>query len=128
MAEREDIERLLRDLHAARVGGQLERLCATFAPDATFRIAGHSDGKAITVAVRGIADIRPWLAMLLKSFRLENYQLLSQVIDGRRAALHWQVDIHSRITGAVVATELVDLVEVRDGLASSYTEFFAPRQ
>jgi ketosteroid isomerase-like protein len=36
------------------------------------------------------------------------------------------VDIHSKITGALVPTELVDLIEVRDGHIVSYTEFFVP--
>jgi ketosteroid isomerase-like protein len=52
--------------------------------------------------------------------------MLSVVIDGDRAAAHWRVDIHSKITGVVVPTELVDLVEVSGGRVTSYREFFAP--
>jgi hypothetical protein len=48
------------------------------------------------------------------------------VIEGARASVHWRADIHSKITGVIVPTELVDLVEVSDGKVSGYHEFFAP--
>jgi ketosteroid isomerase-like protein len=126
MTDRLQIEQLLRELYAARTDGQLDRLCAVFATDANFRIAGASDGKPIAITAHGISEIRTWLTVMLKTFRLTRYQLLSLVIDGARAAVHWQVDIHSKITGVVVPTELVDLVEVGDGRIISYREFFAP--
>ncbi|MDB6042663.1 MAG: hypothetical protein JWM63_1214 [Gammaproteobacteria bacterium] len=126
MTDRLEIEQLLRELHAARTEGHLDRLCALFAADATFRIAGASDGKPIAITAGGLAEIRAWLAVMLKAFKLTRYQLRSMVIDGGRAAVHWQVDIHSKITGVVVPTELVDLVEVSGGRITSYREFFAP--
>jgi len=127
MTERTEVERLLRELHAARVAGQLDRLCALFAPAARFRIAGTSDGKPIAIDVSGGGEIRTWLSMLVKTFRLSGYESLSTVIDGERAALHWRVDIHSRITGSRVSTELVDLIEIKHQLITSYIEFFIPR-
>ena len=121
-----EIEQLLKELHAARTEGQLDRLCALFAPDASFKIAGASDGKPIAITAHGTKEIRTWLAVMLKTFKLSRYQLLSVVIDGTRAAAHWRVDIHSKITGVVVPTELVDLVEVSGGRITAYREFFAP--
>jgi ketosteroid isomerase-like protein len=121
-----EIEQLLKELHAARTEGQLDRLCALFAPDASFKIAGASDGKPIAITAQGSKEIRTWLAVMLKTFKLSRYQLLSVVIDGTRAAAHWRVDIHSKITGVVVPTELVDLVEVSGGRITAYREFFAP--
>lgn len=126
MTERRQVEELVRELHAARLEGSLERLCACFSPDARLRIAGSSDGKPIAIAASGISQIRPWLSILVKTFRLSGYQLLSLTIEGTRAAAQWRVDIHSKITGAMVSTELVDLIEVRDGRIGSYTEFFVP--
>ncbi len=125
MTDRLQIEQLLRELHAARMDGHLGRLCALFGADATFRIAGASD-RPIAITAVGIAEIRAWLAVMLKTFKLDRYQLRSMVIDGDRAAVHWQADIHSKITGVVVPTELVDLVEVSGGRITSYREFFAP--
>ena len=121
-----EIEKLLQQIYAARTEGQLEKLCALFAADASFKIAGATDGKPIAIAARGSAEIRTWLAVMLKTFKLSHFQMLSVNIDGDRAAVHWRVDILSKITGVVVPTELVDLVEVSDGRISSYREFFAP--
>jgi ketosteroid isomerase-like protein len=126
MSEHGDLLQLLDELHAARLQGDLGRLCALFAPDAAFRISGTSDGKPIAIAASGLEAIRPWLSMLVKTFRMSGYQLRARIIEGDLAAMHWQVEIHSRITGVGSNTELVDLVRVRDGRITSYTEFFVP--
>ncbi len=126
MTDRLEIEKLLRELYAARTAGQLDPLAALFAADAAFRIAGASDGKPIAITAAGAAEIRAWLAVMLKTFKLTRYRLVSMVIEGDRAAVHWQVDIHSKITGVIVPTELVDLVEVSGARITSYREFFAP--
>jgi ketosteroid isomerase-like protein len=126
MTERRQVEELLRSLHRARLDANLERLCALFSDEAVMRIQGTSDGKPIAIAAHGMSQIRPWLAILVKTFRLGEYQLLSLTIEGERAAAHWQVSIHSKITGALVPTELVDLIEVQGGRIASYVEFFVP--
>jgi ketosteroid isomerase-like protein len=127
VTDRDNIDQLLRELHAARIDGQLARMCAVFAEDATFRIAGSSEGKAIALAASGLNEIRPWLAMLVKAFRLTQYEPSPSVIEGERAMIHWRAHIHSKITGVVVPTELVDMVEARNGRISSYFELFVPR-
>lgn len=123
---RADLKRLLAELYAARAAGTLEPLCGLFAPDAFFRISGSSDGKPIALSARGSAQVRSWLAVLVKTFRISRHEILSTVIDGPRAAVHWRASIESRITGASVATELIDLIEMRDGLIGSYVELFVP--
>jgi ketosteroid isomerase-like protein len=125
-AGRAELEKLLAALYAARAAGALEALCALFAPDAVFKISGSSDGKPIALAARGSEELRSWLAVLVKTFRLTHHEILSIVIDGERAAVHWRASIHSRITGASVATELVDLIEMRAGRIGSYIELFVP--
>jgi len=126
MTDRAQVERLVRELHSARLEGDLERLCALYAAEARLRIAGSTDGKAIAIAAIGLAEIRPWLSILVKTFRLTEYTLLSLTVDPPRAAAHWRVDIHSKITGAMVPTELVDLLDVRGERIASHTEFFVP--
>jgi ketosteroid isomerase-like protein len=127
MTDSRDMEQLVRELHAARIEARLGPLCALFAEDAHFRIAGSSDSKPIAIDATGLDAIRPWLATLVKTFKVTDYQLLSRVVEGQSAALHWRASIHSRITGSTVATELVDLIEVRGGRIVSYVEFFVPR-
>jgi ketosteroid isomerase-like protein len=127
MSERHKIEQLLRDLYAARIGANLDALVGLFAPGARFRIAGTSDGKPIAISATGREQIRPWLGLLVKTFRISNHEILSMTVEGARAAAHWEAQIHSKVTGVIVPTEFVDLVTVEDGLISSYVEFFVPR-
>lgn len=122
MTDRGRLETLLGELYAARAAGDLDRLCGLFAADALFRIAGSSDGKPISIAARGEREIRGWLGVLVKTFRISRHEITSMVIDGSRAAVQWQATVQSRITGASVATELIDMVETRDGRITSYVE------
>jgi ketosteroid isomerase-like protein len=126
MTERLEVERLVKELHAARLAADLERLCGLFAPDARLRIAGTSDGKPIAIDASRLTRIRPWLSILVRTFRLTGYQLVSLTIEGAQAAAHWRVDIESKITGVSIPTELVDLIEVRGTQIASYVEFFVP--
>jgi ketosteroid isomerase-like protein len=127
MTDRLEIDRLMRRLYAARARGDLEAVCRAFSDDAKFQIASASQVKPLAVTATGVDEFRPLLALLIKTFRLSDLAILSLIIDSTKAAAHWRANIHSRITGATVATELVDLVEVRNARIVQYTEFFVPR-
>ena len=127
MSDSREAEQTIRALHAARVRGDLNAMCTLFAPDGEFRIAGASDGKPIAVDAKSLAEFTPWLSMMVKVFRITNYDLKTEIYDAQRAAVLWHADIRSRITGVSVATELVDLVEVRGGHIVRYNELFTPR-
>jgi len=109
------------------VAGDLEGVCQTFANDAKFEIAGTSQTSPIAISATGLDQIRTWLALLIKTFQMSDQAILSMIIEDAAAAVHWRAKIRSRITGATVSTNLVDLVQVRDGRIASYTEFFVPR-
>ena len=127
MSERVVAERTIRQLHAARVGGDLAGMCRVFADQGRYEILGASADKSIAIRARNFAEFRPWLSMLVKVFRLRNYQLLSLTVEMPRAVAHWRADIFSKVTGATVPTELVDVVEINADRIATYTEFFAPR-
>jgi len=128
MTERVEIERLLLELYAARVRGDLAGVCATFTNDANFQVAGaSSNASPISMRAVGVKEFRPLLAIMIKSFKLSEHSILAMLIDGEQAAVHWRAKIHSRITGTTVLTELIDVVAVNEGRIASYTEFFVPR-
>jgi len=127
VAERLVAERMIGQLHSARVGGDLAALCGLFADQGRFEIVGASADKPIAIRANGLVEFRPWLAMMVKVFRLSDYRLLSLVVEWPRATAHWRTDIYSKVTGVTVPTELVDLVELGDNRIVRYTEFFAPR-
>jgi ketosteroid isomerase-like protein len=124
---RTEIERLLRGLYAARAGGDLDGVCRAFVDDVRFEIAGASPASRMAIAAEGLAEARKWLTLLVKSFQVSDLAILSMIIEDAKAAVHWRANIRSRITGVAVLTDLVDLVQVRDGRIASYTEFFVPR-
>jgi ketosteroid isomerase-like protein len=127
MADRGEIEKLLLGLYAARVRGDLPGVCASFTEDARFEIAGASNVSPLAMAAVGAEKYRPLLAVMIRTFKLKNHEILSLLIDGAKAAVHWRAEVHSRITGGTVSTEFVDVIEIRDGRIGSYTEFFVPR-
>jgi ketosteroid isomerase-like protein len=127
VTERGAAERMVRDLHAARVAGDLAGLCRLFADGGRFEIAGASADKPIAIRAESFAEFRPWLAMMTKVFRLTDYHLISLIVETPRASAHWRVNIFSKVTGVTVPTELVDLLEVRDDRIQTYSEFFVPR-
>ncbi len=114
-------------LHAARLAGDLAGMCRLFADQGEFEIRGASADKPIAITAHGIGEFRPWLAMMVKVFRLTGYTRLSVVQEPPRAAVRWRTDIHSKVTGITVATDLIDLIEVRAGRIVQYSEFFVPR-
>ena len=127
MSERIVAERLIQQLHVARVAGDLTGMCRAFAGDGRFEILGASADKPIAIRANDLREFRPWLSMLVKVFRISNYQLLSLTVEWPRAAAHWRADIYSKVTGVTVPTELVDLVHLNEDSIQTYTEFFAPR-
>ena len=124
--DRQQIERLLRDLYAARVSGDVTAVYDKFSPDARFQITGASHSTPVAVTAVGAKEYRPLLAIMIKSFKLSDHEILSLLIDGAKAAVHWRAKIFSRLTGTTVLTELVDMIEIRNGRIGSYVEFFAP--
>jgi ketosteroid isomerase-like protein len=127
MTDRLEIDGLLRRLYAARARGDLEAVCGSFSDDALFRIAGAGQITPVFNTAVGVDQYRPLLAVMIKAFKLSDQAILSILIDGTKAAVHWQAKVYSRITGTTVLTELIDLVEVRDARIVSYVEFFVPR-
>jgi len=126
MTDRLEIERLLHKLYAARLRGDLDTVCQAFTDDATLQIAGASNVSPVGVKLVGVDQYRPLLGLMIKSFKLSNQTILSMMIDELKAAVHWRVRVHSKITGTTVLTELVDLVEVKSRRIASYIEFFVP--
>ncbi len=127
MTNRDAIDGLLRGLYAARLRGDLDAMCEAFSDDAVFQIAGAGQVSPVSNRAVGVGEFRPLLAVMIKTFRLRDQVILAILIDGAKAAVHWRAGVHSRITGTMVLTEFVALVEIRDGRIASYLEFFAPR-
>jgi ketosteroid isomerase-like protein len=122
MTSREDIERALRDVYAARQRGDLDAIGRIFAPHARFQMAG-SNASPVAVRVEGAEQYRPLLAGMMKTFEVLDHQIMSMLIDGSKAAVQWRARLRSTITGETVETDLFDLIEMEDGRIRSFFEF-----
>lgn len=127
MMGRTDIDRLMREFYAARVRGDLEAVCRSFAADARFQIACGSPASPTSISATGVEEFRPLLALLIKTFRLGDLKIHSITVDGAQATVYWRANVHSRITGTNVPTELMDMVEVRDCCIANFNEVFVRR-
>jgi ketosteroid isomerase-like protein len=125
--DRTKIDRLLRELYAARLSGDLEAVCRTFSPEAVFQIASASETNPVTIEATGVGEFRPLLAFMMKTFKLRDLDISTMDIGDGHARVHWRANIRSRITGATVLTELIDLIDVHDGRIVNFSEVFVPR-
>jgi ketosteroid isomerase-like protein len=127
VTNRTEAEQLLRRLYAARSRGDLKGVCNAFTADAKFQIAGASNAGVLAMTADGASELAALLSIMIKTFRLSELEILSLLIDGAKAAVHWRATVFSRISGEMTPTELIDMIELRDGRIASYVELFAPR-
>jgi ketosteroid isomerase-like protein len=123
MTDRAEIERIIRAAYAARKIGDLDALGKTFAKDARFRLAGSSDVSPVAVKAEGVKNLQAVLKELITVFEWVDQEILSMVVEGNKAAVHWRGTIRSTATGETVRTELFDLFEIDAGRISSFVEF-----
>jgi ketosteroid isomerase-like protein len=122
-----EIDRLMREFYTARGRGDLEAVLGLFSAEVGFQIASARQGSSVAIKANGISELRPLLALLIKTFGLVDLTIRSITVDGAQAAVHWSVKVRSRITGSTVATELIDIVEVRKGCIVDFNEVFVQR-
>jgi len=82
MTDRVETENLLRQMYAARLRGDLDGVCDSFQPDATFQISGASFGTPMVMSANGIDQFRPLLAIMVKTLPHSDQKILSLLIDG----------------------------------------------
>jgi ketosteroid isomerase-like protein len=123
MSDRSSVEKVLREAYEARVRGDIDTIGRIFAENARFEVAGSSQVSAIPARVEGAGQIRPLIGQQIKTFQMSDLRILSMIIEGGKAAVHWRVKVHSSVTGETADTQLVDIVEVKDGRIASFVEF-----
>jgi ketosteroid isomerase-like protein len=117
MSTRQEIQSLVEKAYAARQKGDVDALLPLFTDTGRFKAVGAE-------AARGYAEQGPALEGLIKAFELLDYKIHCMVIEGSKAAVHWQGRFRSSATGKVAETDLLDLIEVKDGRIASFDNFF----
>jgi ketosteroid isomerase-like protein len=116
MDTRASIESILDKAYAARQREDHEAAMACFTEDGCFKANGSP----------GTTN-RTEQAMALKAtfdqFALLEFHLHCRIIDPPRAVVHWRGKFRAK-NGQVGDTDILDLIEVRDGQIASLTTFF----
>jgi ketosteroid isomerase-like protein len=123
MSDRGEVKRLILDAYQARIGSDLAAMGEIFASEIRFKLAGSPSASAVAVSVSGIQDFQNVMKGMIKTFDWVDQTILSMVVEGPKAAVHWRGSLRSTVTGETVETEMIDLFEVRDGKIQSLIEF-----
>lgn len=118
MATRADVESFLRNAYEVRQRESLDEISALFHPSACFSVLGGDAAEA------GVNQCRSVMAGILDSFQLLDHSIESIVIDGDRAAVYWRGKFRAKATDQVGETDLVDVIELKDGRIFWMKSFF----
>jgi ketosteroid isomerase-like protein len=116
MDTRATIESILDQAYAARQRQDVMGAAACFTEDGCFKING---GPPTTCR----AEQHSALRQQFDAFELLDLTMHCRLIDPPRAAVHWRGKFKAK-NGQVTDTDILDLVEVREGRISSLTTFF----
>ena len=122
MGDRAQMEKTLREAYAARKRGDLDALGRIFAPHARFQMAG-STASPVATKVVGADQYRPLLAGMIKTFEMLDHKIVTMLIDGSKVAVQWRARIRSTVTGEIVDTDALDLIEMEGDRIKSLLEF-----
>lgn len=117
MDTRATIEAILDKAYDARRRSDAEAAAGCFCEDGCF-VANGMPG-----ATRNRSEQVAALKQIFGEFGLVEFQEHCRVIDPPRAVVHWRGKFRAT-NGRVGDTDVLDLIEVRDGRIASLTTFF----
>jgi ketosteroid isomerase-like protein len=123
MANREIILELIRRAYVARGKGDLEELMTAFHPDAVFALVGDTRTLEIAGSIHGHHSLREAMDRFIATFHFVERQILSELVEEERAAVHSRFMVRYGPTGAIRTTEVLDLFKFQDGKIIELLEF-----
>jgi ketosteroid isomerase-like protein len=116
MTESETIRKIVRSAYEARNRGDLDGTMASFADDAVFGFNGEGTGlPSMASEARGKPAVRRLIQEFIESFRFSDWQEVSFVVEGEKAALHWRANVTFTPNGRSERFEVFDFLTFRDG-------------
>jgi ketosteroid isomerase-like protein len=116
MDTRETIESILDVAYAARQRQDHEAAAACFTEDGCFKANG-------SLGTSSRAEQHMALKATFEQFELLAFTQHCRIIDPPQAVVHWRGTFRAK-NGQVGDTDILDLIEVRDGRIASLTTFF----
>lgn len=116
MDTRASIEAILDQAYAARQRQDAAAAAACFTADGCFRVNGGPPTANRT-------EQHQSLQATFEAYELLKMDVHCRLIDPPRAAVHWRGSFRAK-NGRLGETDILDLIEVRDGRIASLTTFF----
>jgi len=123
MGNREVILDVMRQAYEARGKGDLEGLMTAFHPDAVFTLVGDSRALEVAGSVHGHGSVREALRGFIATFDFLERQILSEVVEGDRAAVHSRLVVRYGPTEEIRTADVLDLLTFKDGKIIELVEF-----
>jgi ketosteroid isomerase-like protein len=79
---------LIRAAYAARGDGDVEGLATAFHPEGAFTLMGDKSALELTGSMQGHPPLRGAFSQLIKDFGFEGREILAELVDGDRVAVH----------------------------------------
>jgi ketosteroid isomerase-like protein len=123
LGNRETMLDLIKLAYAARGRGDLEGLMAAFHPEAVFTLVGDKKALEVAGSVQGHRGLREALGGFIATFQFVERQILSELVEGDRAAVHSRLVVRYNPTNTTRTTECLDLLKFQDGKIIELIEF-----
>ena len=123
MANRDDMLALIRAAYAARDGADTDGLVTAFHPEGAFTLMGDKSALELTGRMQGYPTLHAAFTQLTAGFGFEGREILAELVDGDRVAVHSRVTVRYHPTGKAVSTEILDLFRFQDGKIAELIEF-----
>jgi ketosteroid isomerase-like protein len=124
MCIRDEMLGTIREGYAARVRGDVEGVLSVFTADAVFRLNAAPLNRITAVHTVDSAELRSAMTQLIDNFEFSDFEIVDSIVEGSKAAIRSMFTIRARTTGHVAQTEVLDLIEFKDGKICSFVQFF----
>lgn len=124
MCDREEMLQTIKDAYAARVRGDVEGVLNVFTEDAIFRLNAAPFNRVTAVHTIAGDELRSAMTQLIDNFEFSDYEIVDSVVEGSKAAVRSMFTVRARKTGHIAQTEVLDLIEFKDGKICSFVQFF----
>ena len=89
---------------------------AFFADDVVYEFNGRGTGlPEMSAPIFGKVAYRSALKSLIETFQFDDWEEVSLIVEGDRAALHWRANVRFAPTGRTEPFDVIDLITCRDG-------------
>ncbi|MCP3463255.1 nuclear transport factor 2 family protein [Bradyrhizobium sp. CCGUVB23] len=123
MGQREDMLEVIRSAYAARGSGDVDGLVGAFDPEGMFTLVGDNSALELTGSAQGHPTLREAFGQFIANFEFVERQILSELVEGQRAAVHSRLVVRYHPTGKTFSTEVLDLFRFQDGKIVELIEF-----